>query len=291
MPKIELFKELPAEGKSFEINIDLNFKESQIVAFYGESGAGKTSILRMISGLMKPDRGKIEYAGNIWFNSVKKINSNIQSREVAMVFQGTSLFPNMTVSKNLEYAAQGKFSLSFINDIAKDFRINEFLYRNAKNLSGGQKQRVELARSILRKPKLLLLDEPFNALDHNLKNSLRSRMLQLIHEMGITTILVSHDVGDVISMADYVYEIKEGSIINKGTPLDLFTDEPSFSNFHITGEVIDIKFDNILSIVAILIGKQIVKIAAHPSEVSDVAVGDLVSINSKAFNPIIQKIK
>jgi molybdate transport system ATP-binding protein len=291
MPEINIKKSLKGASKEFRIDINLEFGKSDVIALYGPSGSGKTSILRMIAGLMKPDTGKIICNEKVWFDGENKINASIQSRGIAMVFQGTSLFPHMNVLQNLNYSAQGKWQEDELLNIADKFQLGDHLSKNIRQLSGGQKQRVELARAILRKPKLMLLDEPFNALDIENKTILKKVLADLIIQQRITAILVSHDMGEVIALTDKIYVLDEGKVIKQGNPLTIFSEKKAISNFQISGEIVDIRQDDILNIVSILVGKQVVKVAAHYSEIKDMKVGDMVSMSSKAFNPILTRLK
>ncbi|NNF34902.1 MAG: ATP-binding cassette domain-containing protein [Saprospiraceae bacterium] len=291
MPKINIKKYLSGPSEDFRIDIKLEFQKESVIALYGPSGSGKTSILRMIAGLLKPDSGSIVYDGKVWFDGEERINTSIQSREIAMVFQGTSLFPHMSVLQNLNYAAQGKWKKVELLNIANNFQLSDHLTKNIRVLSGGQKQKVELARAILRRPKLMLLDEPFNALDIENKSILKKVLADQIIQYGITTILVSHDMGEVIALTDKIYVLDEGKIIKQGNPLTVFSEKTALTNFQISGEIVNIRHDEILNIVSILVGKQVVKVAAHHSEIQNMKVGDMVSMSSKAFNPILTRLK
>lgn len=291
MPEINIKKSLEGTPEDFRIDINLEFEKNRIIAFYGPSGSGKTSILRMIAGLMKPDSGKIICDDNVWFDAEKKINKSIQSREIAMVFQGTSLFPHLNVLQNLKYAAQGKWEKDDLLNIADKFQLSDQLSKNIRQLSGGQKQRVELARAILRKPKLILLDEPFNALDIENKSILKNVLADQIKKHDITAILVSHDIGEVIALTDRIFVLAGGKIIKNGNALTIFSEKKALTNFQISGEIVNIRQDDILNIVSVLVGKHVVKVAAHHSEIRDMKVGDMVSMSSKAFNPILTLLK
>lgn len=171
----------------------LNVNPGEIVAIQGRSGQGKSTILRIIAGLEKPISGDVVIDGV----TVNHVPTN--KRKVGFVFQNHALFPHLTVRKNIEYGLY-KYKKEernrFIEDIASKVEIKELLDRYPHEISGGQKQRVAIARSLVLKPSVLLLDEPFTALDQELKDNIRQDIKQILTLFQITTILVTHDMED-----------------------------------------------------------------------------------------------
>lgn len=216
--KVAIKKKLFAAKDTMYLDVDLNISSDEIVALYGASGAGKTSVLKMICGLTIPDEGVISVERHTWFESSKKINIKPQARNVGIVFQDYALFPNMTVEQNLSYALDKAQPTNIVRELLDMMELTNLSNKKPELLSGGQRQRVALARAIVRKPKILLLDEPLSALDTALRLKLQDYILRIHHEFQLTTILVSHDILEVSRLASRVYEMSQGKIINEGTP-------------------------------------------------------------------------
>ena len=203
-----------------EMNLDVDFEINtrELVTLYGPSGAGKTSILRMLCGLSIPDNGSIVVEGETWFNSAKKINLKPQQRNVGIVFQDYALFPNMTVKENLAYARDKTQSNKIINELLELTELTNLAHVKPDFLSGGQRQRVALARAIVRQPKILLLDEPMSALDTLLRLKIQDYILRVHEQFHLTTLLVSHDILEVIRLSKHVFHVDHGKIICQGAP-------------------------------------------------------------------------
>ena len=282
-------KELRASGGTMLLDIDLSVGKGDIVTLYGRSGAGKTSLLMLLAGLMRPDRGYIRVDGQTWTDSEKGTWRRPQERNVGLVFQEYALFPNMTVMENLTYAMR-KGQKDEREHLIEIMDLKELRNRKPDTLSGGQKQRVALARALVNKPGLLLLDEPLSALDQDMRGKLQQYILQVHREYGLTTLLISHDVTEIIKMSDYVMEMELGRVIRKAAPGEIFTHEKLNAKFQFTGEVMKMTRQDFIVIVTVLVGRELVKVVANDSEVEGMEVGDRVLIASKAFNPVIHKI-
>lgn len=198
-------------------NFNLDIEKGEVVSILGESGSGKSTVLRLVSGLETPTGGIIKIADNIIVNESLFILP--EKRGIGMVFQDYALFPHMTVAKNI------KFGLKKISNKEKEKRLEEVLAlvnlekfrdRYPYELSGGQQQRVAIARSLAPKPSLLLLDEPFSNLDANLRCKIREELKSIINRAGITSIFVTHDKEDARAIADKVVVLSEGEIVQAG---------------------------------------------------------------------------
>jgi molybdate transport system ATP-binding protein len=290
MMHVSLSKKL--QSASGEMLLDVNFtvEKQKLVTLYGKSGAGKTSILKMIAGIFLPDDGYIKVGDEEWYNKQKGIDLKPQKRNLGYLFQEYSLFPNMTVGENLKFALKKGQSKDIVKDLIDIVDLGDLQFRNPDTLSGGQKQRVALARALVQKPKILLLDEPLSALDQEMRIKLQQYIIQVHREFKLTTILISHDISEIIKMSDCLIEIEEGKLKTKGLPTEVFTKNNINAKFQFTGEVIHMIKQDFIFIITVLIGKELVKVIADDNEAKGLAIGDKVLIASKAFNPVIQKI-
>ena len=202
-------------------NIDLEIKNGEFVVLVGPSGCGKSTLLRIISGLEDLDEGKI------LINS-EDVTSKIPSeRELSMVFQSYALYPHMNVSENIGFSLKTsgmdkELLKKKIAEVAKILKIDNLLNRLPKQLSGGQRQRVAIGRAIIRQPKAFLFDEPLSNLDASLRVEMRLEISRLHKQLGITTIYVTHDQVEAMTLADKIVVINQGEIIQVGSPRELF---------------------------------------------------------------------
>lgn len=218
MIQVAIKKRLFSAKGEMNLDVDFEIKTGELATLYGPSGAGKTSILRMLCGLSTPDNGSIVVEGETWFDSAKKINLKPQRRNVGIVFQDYALFPNMTVKENLAYARDKTQSNAIVNELMELMELTNLAHVKPEFLSGGQRQRVALARAIVRQPKILLLDEPMSALDTLLRLKIQDYILRVHEQFHLTTLLVSHDILEVIRLSKHVFLVDHGKIICQGEP-------------------------------------------------------------------------
>jgi putative spermidine/putrescine transport system ATP-binding protein len=208
-------------GNAVVKSVDLSFNRGEFVSLLGPSGCGKTTILRMIAGFEKPTSGQITVEGR----DITALNPN--QRKIGMVFQAYALFPNMNVSDNIAFGLKvaGKPRAE------RDKRVAEMLEliglggygkRYPFELSGGQQQRVALARALAPSPRMLLLDEPLSALDAKIRVSLRDQIRQIQRELGITTVFVTHDQEEALSISDRIVVLSAGNVEQFGTPFEIY---------------------------------------------------------------------
>jgi molybdate transport system ATP-binding protein len=279
-----------AEGETL-LDVDLRIAEGEFVTLFGQSGAGKTTLLRILAGLMKPESGRVVVGGEVWFDSARGINLPTQQRRVGFVFQDYALFPNMTVRGNLEFALENKLERLRVDELLELTGLAELQQRRPDSLSGGQKQRVALARALARQPKILLLDEPLSALDAATRLRLQDEILKLHRAFGITTLIVSHDLSEVFKLASRVLALESGRVVRDGRPADVFTDRKVGGKFQFSGEVVEIEPNDVVFAVSVLVGNQIVKVIATQDEIAEIGIGSKVMLLSKAFNPMLIKMR
>jgi molybdate transport system ATP-binding protein len=206
-PQLDLDFELPLGA--FELHITLRTAR-RAVALVGPSGAGKTTCLRVLAGLTRPSRGQVRACGELWFDAEQGIHVPPWKRGVGWVPQEAMLFPHRTVRANLGYARGAAHSE--LQTTAEWLGIQHLLGRRPRNLSGGERQRVALGRALLSRPRLLLLDEPFAAVDQELRTTLARDLRAHCEAAGLPMVLVTHDTADVTTLADEVWPLQNGRI-------------------------------------------------------------------------------
>ena len=275
-----------AQGRQL-LDISFQLEKGSLLTLYGPSGAGKTTILRILSGLTDPASALIEVDGTIWDDSTRKIHLPTPHRSIGFVFQDFALFPHLTVRQQLEFALQKGDDRTIVTELLALMELEELQDRRPSFLSGGQQQRVALARAIARRPKLLLLDEPLSALDDEMRFRLQEYILKAHRHYQLTTILVSHYLPEIFRLSDEVICLEDGGIQRQGPPSRVFLEEKISGKFRITGEIFDIVPADIVFIVSIRCAGTIVKVIATAQEAVDLHIGQKVIVASKAFNPVI----
>ena len=305
------------------LDIGFQLKQGSILALYGPSGAGKTTILRILAGLTDAATGYIQIGSpdgvngegsqsnqgsqssksnqssntspddqsgqsdEIWLDTSHHINLPTRHRSIGFVFQDFALFPNLTVRQQLEFALQKKADRSIVDELLTMMELEELQHRKPTLLSGGQQQRVALARAIARRPRLLLLDEPLSALDDEMRYRLQDFILKAHRFYQLTTILVSHYLPEIFRLSDEVIVLENGQVRKQDTAANIFLEEKISSKFRATGEIVDIQPADIVYIISVLSANTIVKVVATAAEAATLRVGQKVVVASKAFNPII----
>ena len=216
---VSLQKTYKSQQHQFDIDVSFQSNASRLVLF-GPSGAGKTQLLKMLSGLTTPDHGHIRFNHIDLFNSSEGMCTTPQERALAYVFQEYALFPHLTVMQNIAFSLSKswfnpapKFSHPDVDNWLDKFELRALAHQYPHQLSGGQSQRVALARALVMRPKAILLDEPFSALDESLRQSLRQELSQVQAQLNIPMILISHNPDDVASFGDEIIEISKGRVV------------------------------------------------------------------------------
>lgn len=206
----------------FTLDVEYSM-ENELLVIEGSSGAGKTTILNCLAGIMKPDDGNITVDGRVLFSHTDKVNIAAEKRNIGYLFQSYALFPNMTVRQNVLYGlknkkeyrkkASRKEMLEYADYMMETLGISHLANKNSSAISGGEKQRTALARAMVTKPSLLLLDEPFSALDENTKGRIYEEFNEFKETLKIPTILITHNHRETELFADKNITLKEGRII------------------------------------------------------------------------------
>ena len=228
-------------------NISLDIGEGEIVSILGPSGCGKTTLLNLILGIVDADGGRII------FNGEDLTDVPMEKRGFNIVFQDYALFPNLNVYQNITYGLRNRPEISSREEVEELIRLlglEEHLTKRIGQLSGGQKQRVALARTMVMKPKILLLDEPLSALDGVIKESIKDRIRTIAKEYNLTTIIVTHDPEEALTLSDRVMIINDGEIAQFGRPEEIIErPENNFVKKFILNQL-EIKRNNIYTLFA-----------------------------------------
>ncbi len=288
MIDLTLAKTLQNADGRLQLELQTSFDNGSFVALFGPSGAGKTTVLRMLAGLTQPDSGKIVVGGTTWFDSSNKINLPPQRRSIGFVFQDYALFPNLSIRHNVAYGT-GKGDTAWVDELLDLTGLTALQSRLPGTLSGGQKQRVALARALARKPALLLLDEPLSALDAELRSQLQDDLALMHRRFGLTTLLVSHDVGEVFKLSQRVLRLEQGRITQSGTPAQIFLLQRVAGKLNLRAQVLAIRREEVVYILSLLLGQDIIDVVATDDEIDGLRVGDIVSVSVKAFSPMLSK--
>ncbi len=269
-----------AEG-TMQLHVNLHIKEGDFVALSGKSGSGKTTLLRILAGLEEA-QGEIKVQNKFWLEKNKSLP--VQKREIGFVFQDYALFENMSVQKNLLFVNNDK---ALAQKLLQLTELTALKNRYPNSLSGGQKQRISICRALMKKPKILLLDEPLSALDPAMRTKLQSELLALHKEFKTTTIMVSHDPSEMYHLASRIIVLENGKIINDGAPKEILLKTQGSQKFSFAGELLDIKKVDVIYIAIVAIGQQLVEVVLSSKEAQNLQIGQKVNLSTKAFSPAI----
>lgn len=231
--KVNIQKKL----KEFDLDVDFELKQG-CLGILGPSGCGKSMTLKFIAGIFNPDNGVVSLDSNeetVYFDSNKKINLKPQKRNVGYLFQNYALFPNMTVEENVAAGLSKDDDINIVSEMIKRFHLEGLEKRYPRQLSGGQQQRVALARILAYNPDVILLDEPFSAMDTFLKEQLRIELVNLLRDFDRFSILVTHDRDEVFQFCDELLILDKGKIIAKGDTHELFENPGKVQVARLTG--------------------------------------------------------
>lgn len=226
-------------GTQILSGVDLSLDAGEIAAVLGPSGAGKSTLLNVIAGLEKLDEGVVESLDKVWDSH--KAFMTPQKRGVGFVFQDYALFPHLTVVRNIAFGLKGKASAEVIQmrveNLMATVEISHLSASYPHELSGGEQQRVALARALAPEPRIVLLDEPFSSLDRRLRSDLRAQTVAAIRNAGAAAIMVTHDADEAFELADRLFLMEQGRIIQSGAPADVYQTPQSRTCAQLLGDV------------------------------------------------------
>ena len=253
-------------------SLDLTIEDGEFMVFVGPSGCGKTSALRMVGGLEAISEGELVIGEQVANTLGPK------ERDVAMVFQNYALYPHMSVFENIAFPlrAQGVASAQIkerVPRIAKQLALDEHLKRRPRNLSGGQRQRVAMGRALVREPQVFLMDEPLSNLDAKLRVEMRAELTRLQREVGVTTIYVTHDQVEAMTMGDRIAVMRKGVLEQQGAPQTLYNEPANLFVATFIGSPAMNLFKATLDRSVLVVGDQRLKLRHGPDVVGEVAVG------------------
>jgi len=209
--------------KYFDLDISFACAPEKLMVLIGPSGGGKTTLIRMLAGLEKPDEGRVVFEDEVWFDSAEGIHVSPQKRCLGYVFQDYTLFPHLNLFENAAFAAKSKKE---VNDLFDLFKISHLKKRKPHMVSGGERQRCAICQALARHPRLLLLDEPFSALDVVTRRNLREELKSLKDTLSCPVIYVTHDINEALFLADEMLPVVDGKI-DAGWMQRTITREPS----------------------------------------------------------------
>ncbi|MFY3137840.1 ATP-binding cassette domain-containing protein [Achromobacter xylosoxidans] len=215
---LRIRKDMVSGDRHFSLDVAFS-SQAKRIALFGPSGAGKSLTLRAVAGLLRPDAGRIEVNGRVLFDAEARVSVAPQARRVAYLFQDYALFPHLTVAQNIAFGSRRGWLNPPRRAVSAEarrwvdaFELGAIVGSYPHEISGGQKQRVALARALMLKPEILLLDEPFSALDSQLRGKMRLELNALQRQLDVPMLLITHDPADVEALADEVFEVRDGKV-------------------------------------------------------------------------------
>lgn len=284
MIKIDCKKSLNGADGKFDLDVNLHIEKGEFVSLYGKSGSGKTTLLRLIAGFETPDSGVIKAGDIALFDGAKSLPP--QKRNIGFLFQDYALFPNMSVIKNLLFADD---NLDLANRLLDLVEMRPLANAAIARLSGGQKQRVALARALMRKPEILLLDEPLSALDNVMREKLQDYLIKIHSEFGMTTILVSHDIAEIYKLASRVLVLEDGVIVREGTPNEIFLKHSGSQKLSFHAKILEISKRDAIFVAVVSVGQQLCEVVLSAQEAANLKPGDEAALSAKAFGVNLKK--
>lgn len=278
-----------SRGKTFTLDAAFSIPEGKITVIFGPSGSGKSTILRLLAGLEKGEHGHILNSGKTWFDSAKGLDLPPKDRRTGFLFQDLALFPHMSVMQNLLYAT-GKKNRVKAEELLDMTQLGGLKDRLPAELSGGQRQRLALARALAGSPDLLLLDEPFSALDREVKKRLYDELMKLHNSLGFTAVMVTHDMAEAYRLAEHAVILKEGRVAKEGSPEEVFLGKSLSTRIQLSARVISMESDEIHTLLTVEEGLRTFRVFVDNEEAGKIEIGDEVIVAAKASDALVFKV-
>ncbi|NQD36708.1 ABC transporter ATP-binding protein [Permianibacter sp. IMCC34836] len=277
MLRVQLEKRIGPREQQRSLSVAFELAAGDVLALSGPSGVGKTTLLRLLAGLEQPDRGLIHFADQCWLDTPHQRRVNTVHRRIGFVFQDYALFPHMTVSEQLRFA-QRQPDLKRTQEWLDRLELGAHRDQLPRQLSGGQRQRLALARALIGEPQLLLLDEPLSALDADLRQDLQQMLARIFREQKITTVLVSHDPGEIFQLAQRLLLLSETAASQLGTPTELLLGAltPGRCTLHAT--VLALQASDVMVTAVLGIGADRITTLITPAEAAALRIGQTVQV-------------
>lgn len=266
---VDIKKRLSGAKGEMLLQYQFSLGKSEILGIQGQSGSGKTSLLKMIAGLIKPEQGEIFFDSTKWFSSKDGKHIHTRKRNIGYVFQDIALFPNMTIKENISYGYK-KTSPHTPDSLLALVGLERLAHQFPHQISGGQAQRVAIARALASDPKLLLLDEPFSALDANMKSQIIAELQGILDKINIPVIIVSHDLSELIHFTSNIYSVTHSVF----APVDIR--EQAKAPGELVGRIVDIDFSE--GHVFVFIGNEIIGLPIENTEIQNLKIGNMISV-------------
>lgn len=233
---MSLYVNIRKKLRHFELKICFELEDHRgIAGILGASGCGKSMCLKCIAGIERPDSGKIILNGRVLFDSEKKINLSVQERNIGYLFQNYALFPHITIRENINMGARRSKASKEVDEYMRLLKIEELAEAYPDKLSGGQQQRAALARMLISKPELIMMDEPFSALDSYLKEWLQLELYEIITALKKNILLVTHSRDEIYRFCDRIHILEEGKLVVCGSTGDIFRNPRKIAAARLTG--------------------------------------------------------
>lgn len=289
--EIDIRKSFAENGNvCFDLDASFRIPEGKITVIFGPSGSGKSTILRLLAGLERGDSGSVICGDRVWFNSERSIHLPPQERSVGVLFQDLALFPHLDVRGNIGYALGRESDPGRVAELLEMTELADLKDRYPRELSGGQRQRVALARALARKPDLLLLDEPFSALDAAVKKRLYEEIIELHSRLGFTAVMVTHDLAEAYRLAEHAILLKNGRVVKEGSPEEVFLGRGLSTRIQIPVKVIAMDSDEIHTLLTVEEGRRTFRVFVDSDEAKDIGIGDEVVVAAKASEALVFKV-
>ena len=277
MLAFSLRKQLGHGEHARAVELAVELAPAEVLALSGPSGVGKTTVLRMLAGLTTPDHGYIRFAGDCWYDSEQRQFRPTAQRSLGYVFQDYALFPHLSVRDNLRYGQRTRDERA-VSHWLELMELSAEAARLPQQLSGGQKQRLALARALIGQPKLLLLDEPLSALDATLRREIQQRLALALREQPTTTILVSHDAGEIIRLAQRMVQLSPNQPARIGTPTEMLLGQLTPGRCVLHAELLALLPGDVMTTAVLSVGHDRITTLLPPAEASQLRLGQAVRL-------------